>query len=640
MDGPGSTELVMTGKPLQLVAEDQRAVPLPESRLTRMLDGTLKAVLGAALLGELGIVFFNVVIRWVSGSSLVWTLEAAELALSTIAFIGGAFAYRRREHASIRMLVDALPLRMRRICDAGIEYIVLVVALATGLTAIPLFIAQWGEVTPILQIRAGWFVLPLVASMLVLAVTAIERLVGQHRPTACWVGAGFIALALLLGMTHAGWQSWLGSQGALPIALIVFFLPILLGLPVGFALLLGAFAYIVTSGRVPMVALAHTTASGVGNFVLLALPFFIFAGIIMNQGGISLRLVRLVQACVGHFRGGLFQVMVVSMYVVSGLSGSKAADVAAVGSVMRDMLRREGYSLEKSTAVLAASAVMGETVPPSLAMLVLGSVTTLSMGALFVAGFIPAVVVGICLMLLIYVDCRRSRVSQVPRASGRQLVRAALGGLLPLCMPVILLGGIIFGVATPTEVSSFAVIYGLVLAGLVYGELDLKAFMRSVVDCASISGMVLFILGGATSFAWTLTIAQLPHRLVGLLTNAQQSHWTFLVASILLLIVAGSVLEGLPALLILAPLLMPIASQVGVNQLHYGIVLIIAMGIGTFMPPIGVGFYITCAVCETTIEDSARAMIPFLIVLCVGLLVVALVPWFTLYLPIRLQLGG
>jgi tripartite ATP-independent transporter DctM subunit len=198
----------------------------------------------------------------------------------------------------------------------------------------------------------------------------------------------------------------------------------------------------------------------------------------------------------------------------------------------------------------------------------------------------------------------------------------------------------LFGVATPTEVSSFAVIYGLVLAGLLYRQLDFKTFVRSVIDCASVSGMVLFILGGATSFAWILTIAQLPHRLVGLLTGAHQSQWVFMLASILLLIVAGSVLEGLPALLILAPLLMPIASQVGVNQLHYGIVLIIAMGVGTFMPPIGVGFYITCAVCETTIEKAGCAMIPYLIVLCLGLLVVALVPWFTLYLPVTLQLGG
>jgi len=204
-------------------------------------------------------------------------------------------------------------------------------------------------------------------------------------------------------------------------------------------------------------------------------------------------------------------------------------------------------------------------------------------------------------------------------------------------MPVILLGGIILGVATPTEVSSFAVVYGLVLSAVVYRELGMRDFVRGVVDCAAMSGLILFILAAASSFAWALTVAHLPQRLVGLLVGVHQSQWVFLLVSIALLIVAGSILEGLPALLILAPLLMPIATKVGVNDLHYGIVLVIAMGIGAFMPPVGVGFYITCAVCGTTVERSARAMIPFVIVLCLGLLVVAFVPWFTLYLPVTLH---
>jgi tripartite ATP-independent transporter DctM subunit len=360
----------------------------------------------------------------------------------------------------------------------------------------------------------------------------------------------------------------------------------------------------------------------------------------MNDGGISLRLVRLVQAFVGHVRGGLFQVMVVSMYIVSGLSGSKAADVAAVGSVMRDILRREGYNLEQATAVLAASAAMGETVPPSIAMIVLGSVTTVSIGAMFVAGIIPAAVVAICLMLLIYIQARRSQGHRSVRASREQLLRASAQGILPLLMPVILFGGILFGLAAPTEVSSFAVVYGLVLAGLIYRELGFRVFVRGVINSASVAGMILFILAAATSFAWTLTIARLPQRLVALLTGSNQSHWVFMCASILLLIVAGSILEGLPALVILAPILMPIASRIGVNQLHYGIVLVIAMGIGAFIPPVGIGFYTTCAVCETSIEESGRAMVPYAIVLCVGLMVVAFFPWFTLYLPQLFHLGG
>ena len=348
---------------------------------------------------------------------------------------------------------------------------------------------------------------------------------------------------------------------------------------------------------------------------------------------------RFVHALVGHFRNGLLQVMVVSMYIVSGLSGAKTADVAAVGSVMRDMLRRQGYSLEQSAAVLAASAVMGETVPPSIAMLVLASVTTLSVGALFIAGLIPAVVVAACLMALIYVQARRSNAARAPRASLRELTTATLSGLLPLLMPVILFAGILMGIGTPTEVSSFAVVYGLALAAL-YGELSWRELLDSVIDCAALSGMILFILAAASSFSWTLSVAHLPQRLIGVLSSVHNNKWLFLFGSILLLVVIGSILEGLPALLILAPILMPIASQVGVSQLHYGIMLVIAMGIGIFIPPVGIGFYVCCAVLDTTIEKSARAMIPFLIVVCIGLLVVALVPWFTLFLPAKFNLAG
>jgi tripartite ATP-independent transporter DctM subunit len=601
------------------------------------IDLPLQIILGVALLGELAVVFASVVSRSLLENPLVWTDEAARMSLSTMAFLGGAFAYRRGEHAFIRTLIEMLSLEWRRVCQALVELLVLTVALTTGVTSIPFLIAQRDELTPVLQMRASWFVLPLVVAMFVLALTAIERLFRQHRPTVLRVGAAFTLLVLAVVLTRDLWRPWFAGEAALNLSLGLFFLTVLIGLPVAFALLLGALGYLYSAGTVPMAALAHTMVNGISNFVLLALPFFVLAAAVMNQGGISLRLVRFVQALVGHFRGGLLQVMVVSMYLVSGLSGAKSADVAAVGSVMREMLRRRGYSLEQAAAVLAASAAMGETVPPSVAMLVLGSVTTLSIGTLFIAGLIPAAVIALCLMALIYAQSWRSPGLRSPRAGLRELVGAGLAGTLPLLMPVILLGGILFGVATPTEVSSFAVVYGLALAGVIYRELGLREFVRGLVDCATVSGLILFILAAASSFAWTLTVARLPQRLIALLTGTHQSQWLFLVASIVLLIVAGTILEGLPALLILAPLLMPIAGQVGVNEVHYGIVLVIAMGIGAFMPPVGVGFYVTCAVCGTSIEKSARAMIPYLIVLCLGLLLVALVPWFTLFLPERLH---
>jgi tripartite ATP-independent transporter DctM subunit len=605
--------------------------------LARAIEASIQVVLAFALLGELAVVFLNVVSRIFSGASLPWTDEAAEMALSSIAFLGGAAAYRRQEHASIRALVDLLSPRGRQICLVLTEWVVLLIAITGGWVSIPYFLAQSEQLTPVLQVPASWFVLPLVIGMIAIAATAVERLAAKPRTIALTVGSVVAAIIVIVTATEDVWRPWFVGDAALNLALGLFFAAVLLGLPVAFALLLGALSYLYLSGTVPLVALAQTMVNGISNFVLLALPFFVLAAVIMNHGGISLRLVRFVQALVGHFRGGLLQVMVVSMYLVSGLSGAKSADVAAVGSVMRDMLRHQGYSLEQSTAVLASSAAMGETVPPSIAMLVLGSVTTLSIGALFIAGLIPAAVVAVCLMALIYVQAWRTNTPRSPRARVGELVRAAFGGTLPLLMPVFLLGGIILGVATPTEVSSFAVVYGLVLSAVVYRELGMRDFVRGVVDCAAMSGLILFILAAASSFAWALTVAHLPQRLVGLLAGVHQSQWVFLLVSIALLIVAGSILEGLPALLILAPLLMPIATKVGVNDLHYGIVLVIAMGIGAFMPPVGVGFYIACAVCGTTIERSARAMIPFVIVLCLGLLVVALVPWFTLFLPATLH---
>ena len=611
-----------------------------DSRLGSIVDGILNLALGVALLSELGVVFANVFGRSLLDLPILWSDEAAKLALSTIAFLGGAAAYRRGHHAFIRTLLAALAVPYRRACLILVDLLVLTVAVVAGFSSWPLLVARWEELTPILQMHATFIALPLSLGMLVLAFTAIEHLIAQHRATLVVVGTAFLAIVSILAASREQWLPWLSGDASLTLALALFFATVLIGLPVGFALLLGTFAFLYCSGSAPMVALPQNMVDGTGNFVLLALPFFIFAGIIMEQGGISVRLVRFVHALVGHFRGGLLQVMVVSMYLVSGLSGSKTADVAAVGSVMRDMLRIEKYSLEEGAAVLAASAAMGETVPPSIAMLVLGSITTLSMAALFLAGLIPAAVIALCLMVLIFFRSRRGQATRVPRASLRLLLSSALGAVLPLLMPTILFVGILFGIATPTEVSSFAVVYGLVLSVAVYRELGGRAFLRIVTECAQISGMILFILGAASSFSWVLTIAYLPQRLVDILQSVHGTQWLFLVGSSVLLIVIGSILEGLPALLILAPLLMPIAEQVGISQLHYGIVLLIAMGIGAFVPPVGVGFYVACAVCDTNIERTARVMLPFMVVLCVGLLIVAFVPWFTLVLPRALNLGG
>lgn len=596
------------------------------------VDRVGEAILVAALLGELGVIVLDVVARSFGSSGFLWTQEVAQFALSVITFIGGAVAYRGGQHSPVRIVVDRLSPAARATSLALADWLVLLAAIIAGLASIPVIEASWGENTPILSLPAAVMVIPLAVCMVLLALYALARILGHEKRMALRVGVPLILVLAAVLATRAAWSPFVQGDAGMYGSLVLLFAAVLAGLPIGFALILAASSYLWGANAIPLLALPQNMVNGTSNFVLLAVPFFIFAGLIMERGGISLRLVRLVHALVGHWRGGLLQVMVGSMYLVSGLSGAKVADVAAVGTVMRDMLQKEHIPDAEGAAVLAASAVMGETVPPSIAMLVLGSITNLSIAALFIGGLAPAAVIAVCLMLLIWVRARKSA-TRHPWVGGRALLRASLGAVLPLVMPVGLIAGIVLGVATPTEVSAFAVLYGLALAMIGYRALGPAALIRTIIDTAMMTGMVLFILSAAGGFSWTLTVAHLPQRLVELLNAVGNSHVIFLIGSLVLLIVIGTLLEGLPALNVLAPLLLPIAGTIGLSQLHYGIMLVIAMGIGAFMPLAGVGFYVCCAVMRSPIEDVARAMLPYLVVLIAGLLIVTFIPWFTLFLP-------
>jgi tripartite ATP-independent transporter DctM subunit len=597
------------------------------------LDGAVDIVIGAAMLGELAAVLANTFARAVLHYSMLWTDEVGGLALTILAFMGGAIAYQRDHHSSVQTIVNVLPLRYRRACHAVADWLVLIVAAVTGYVSIPLVTQRWGQTTPILQLPAGLVAAPLTVGMALLVIYAGRRLARSDHRTVLWTGVVLIAATALIIATRPIWMPAFAGAVPITVALVLFFVTVLIGLPVAFALILSTIAYLYPTAVTPMIALPQNMADGIGAFILLALPFFIFAGAIMEKGGISLRLVSFVRSLVGHLRGGLLQATVVSIYLVSGLSGSKTADVAAVGMVMRDMLKREGYELEEGASVFAASAAMGETIPPSLGLLVLGSITTLSMGALFTAGLVPAAVIALCLMILIAVRARRTGMPRSARATPAELGRSALAAILPLLMPVIMFGGIRAGIATPTEVSSYAVAYGIFLAVVVYRAFSWRDFGRMVAEASTVSGMILFILAAASTFSWALSAARIPQGLVAIVQGLHGNQVLFLILSIVMLVVCGSLLEGLPAIVILAPLLLPLAGKIGISELHYAIVLLIAMGIGAFLPPLGVGFYVSCAVARTKIGPSSRMMVPYAAVLLVGLLIVAFVPWFTLALP-------
>jgi tripartite ATP-independent transporter DctM subunit len=618
-----------------LAAEcDEHAAVTPSTDFValRILDRIAEALIVLALLGELVLVLANVAARIFFQHSFLWTDEIARLVLSVLAFIGGAVAYRRRDHAFVRVLISRLPRHAERGCLALADVIVLFVAGLTAYVSMEFLASSWGEYTPIFQMPAALIALPLPAGMALLMLYSAVNLRRDHGAIALRVGMAFAVFIIAASLTRDIWLPLFGDDAAIIAALALFFVAILAGVPVGFVLLLATATYLWGTGAASLVVLPQTMVNGTGNFILLAVPFFILAGLVMERGGISIRLVRFIHALVGHMTGGLLQVTVASMYVVSGLSGSKPADVAAVGTVMRDELG-ERHGAAEGAAVLAASAVMGETVPPSIAMLIVGSITSVSVGAMFVGGLIPAAVMALCLMVLIHFRARLSGAPKTPRADRRTIARAGLGAILPLLMPAGLLAGILLGVATPTEIAALAVVYGLLLSALVYREVNFNSFVRIALDTAALTGVLLFIFAAASSFSWTLTVAYLPQRLVSLLQSAGGSQTIFMLASIALLILVGVLLEGLPSLNVLAPLLIPIAGKLGLSELHYALVLIIAMGIGGFMPFAGVGFYVCCAVMRCDIETASRAMLPYLIMLVAGLLLVAAVPWFTLALP-------
>ena len=611
-------------------AEAEAAAPEPLA--LRALDRAAETIVVSALLGELLLVLANVVARVFFSQSFLWSDEVARLALSILAFIGGAVAYRRRDHAQVRLFLNLVPSGIERVCLALADVIVFFVSGLIGAASIQFIALGWAERTPILRAPAALIALPLPAGMALMALYAAARVWREDWRMALIVGALFLAATTLMATTYGSWLPALGDDSSIIAALVLFFVAIFAGVPVGFVLLLASTSYLWTSGASPMLVLPQTMVAGAGNYILLAIPFFILAGLVMERGGISVRLIRFIHTLVGHMRGGLLQVAVVSMYVISGLSGSKPADVAAVGTIMRDEVSAR-HGAAEGAAVLAVSAIMGETVPPSIAMLIVGSITNVSVAGMFIGGLMPAAVIAFCLMALIAIRARRAGAPPAPRAPAEAVTRAGLDAVLPLLMPGMLLAGILLGLATPTEIAALAVVYGAILAMFVYREMTVAGFVRAVQDTAALTGVLLFIFTAASAFSWVLTIAYLPQTLVDLLSVSHANATIFMICSIALLISVGVLLEGLPSLNVLAPLLLPVAVKLGFSGLHFAIVLIIAMGVGGFMPLAGVGFYVCCAVMRCDIEPASRATLPYLAVVVAGLLIVAFVPWFALALP-------
>ncbi|MBA2450393.1 MAG: TRAP transporter large permease subunit [Chloroflexi bacterium] len=634
-----------TGAPPPIGAEAARreeaalqgAVELPTVSARTPLDWALEGATTAILAGEVLVVGLGVISRYVFNSPISWTEEIARLLLVWLMFAGGVIAMKRAEHTRVTALIRLLPEDVRIAVDLGMNAVLLVFLAVLGYQAYLLTLASRGELLPASQISGIWLNGSMPIAIVLMLFFLARQMLLEGR-LAIRSPRGIAIAALTVVVTVASVLVPLLAE-ATPILTLVlgFVLTGALGMPIAFALGLVSLTYLVGIGGVPLTILPIRILGGVDSFVLLAIPLFILGGALMETGGISQRIVDFATAMVGHVRGGLAMVVVVAEMLFSGISGSTAADVSAISSLMVPSMKRAGYSGEESVSIVASATAMGILVPPCLTMVVLGSLANLSIVTLFLAGFIPAFVMAGVLMLVIAVRARMQGWPTASRASLEHFLQAGRNAAIPLGMPVIIFGGIFSGIVTVTEAALIAVVYAFVVGVFLYREMAMSELPRLFVGSGAVTAMTLWVLATASVFAWILAREQVPQLFAAWVQTLGGGPTLFMALTMAIFVVIGALLEGLPALLIFGPILFPIAQSIGIDPIHYGTVIVASMGIAFFLPPVGVGLYIACGIGHVDVNDAIPKYLPYLAALLVGLAIIAFVPFFTLILPELVQ---
>ncbi|WP_153396751.1 TRAP transporter large permease [Ornithinicoccus halotolerans] len=416
----------------------------------------------------------------------------------------------------------------------------------------------------------------------------------------------------------------------------ILFLCIALGVPISFALGLAAIAMMLAMD-VSFAILVEQAVRGVNSFPLLAIPFFILVGEIMSYGGLARRLVAFAQSLVGFIAGGLGQVNVAASMFFGGISGSAVADTSAIGGVMIPPMKEQGYTGGHATAITVSSSVIGIIIPPSIPLILYGIVTNTSIGQLFMAGVIPGVVIAVALMVTTFLTARKLPGGGRQPFDARQLWHSFRGAAFGLVLPIIIVGGIMAGVFTPTEAAVVAVGYSLLVSMLVYRELHVKELWPILIRTGRLTGMVLFLLAIATSVAYLLTTAQVPRQIVDATAALSTNPYVVLALVALVLLLVGVVMDLTPAMIILAPILTPVVVAVGVPPVYFGLLMSLVLGIGLITPPVGTVLYVGCAVGKVRMEELLRAMWPFYLTLIGVVLLFIAVPDLVLWLPEAVQ---
>jgi len=591
--------------------------------------GHLVEVPAAALVaGEVVVLLAGVISRFIFNSPIPWADELASILFLWLANLGAAVALRRGTHMRTTALVSFWSPRAQAWAETlAVAAPCLLLAILIG-PMMEYAQDEWVVQTPALgwpnTLRAA--AVPVGAAFMI----AIGLLRLARHGIADLIGVT-VAIAVLAGVLYAG-SGWF--QGIGNWSLVIFFAlllgaGVLLGVPIAFCFGLATVAFLLCNTSTPLAVVSGRIDEGMSSLILLAVPLFILLGHLVEMTGMAKAMVDFLASLLGHVRGGLNYVLLGAMLLVSGISGAKTADMAAVAPVLLPEMKKRGNHEGEMISLLAGSGAMAETIPPSLVLITIGSVAGISISALFTGGIMPGVVLAVLLAIL-----ARYRSAEIAlglkRAPMIVVGRTLLIALPALLLPVLIRTAVVEGIATATEVSTIGIAYAVIAGLLIYRRFDWGRIYPMLVDTAALSGAILFIIGTATGMSWALTQSGFAHSLATLMTSVPGGKYGFLMVSVVAFIVLGSVLEGIPAMVLFAPLLFPVAKAIGVHEVHYAMVIILAMGIGLFAPPFGLGYYAACTIGRVHPDAAVRRIWPYLGVLLIGVLIVAFVPWFSI----------
>ncbi len=587
----------------------------------------LEVVSAALMLNVTVLLLAGVISRYVFGKPLVWSDEVVSISFVWLTMLGAAIALHRNEHLRLNLFVDMLPPRLRDFVHALALVAIAALLLALLKPAYEYMQDEWFIRTPALDMpnsfRVGSIGFGFLAMLGMIAYYAVRT-----------VRKVDLALSVLLVAAIAGACWMLSPQlvklgtaniGIFLIGLVV--VALAAGVPIAFCFGIGAVCYLAFSTQVPLTVVIGRMDEGMSSLVLVSVPIFVLLGCVLDATGMGKAIVDFLASLLGHIKAGMSYVLLGSLFIVSGISGSKVSDMATVAPALFPEMKRRGHKPREMVALLATGAAMADTVPPSIVLIVLGAVASVSIAGLFQAGFVIAMVLLAALVVLARWKARHEDMSGARRAPMREVGRYILVATPALVLPFLIRSAVGEGVATATEVSTVAVIYALFVGQVLYGGIGLRKFYGMLVETAALSGAVLLVLGAASAMAWSITQSGVVQQLSQFMTTLPGGWMGFMALTIVVFLVLGCLLEGLPAVLLLAPIMYPIARKLGINDIHYSMVIVCAMNIGLMMPPIGVGFYIACRIGGTKPDEVIGAIWPYLVALLIGVIIIAAVPW-------------